>query len=322
MGITLSDIARFAIDNCAKTMPGERVLILAETDTSEGIKWAFLEVAGSIAGDDVALVTYTNRPAYTHPPEPIPTAICEADLVICLDIYLSHTELEKEARASGTRFLNLHPASHAVLRRSFMGVDYEAMRKTGERIARAFGTGRDLVIHTRPEGLLRMRIDSSRAVYLGHGMPRNRGDYETIPNGKIKVPIVRESIDGTFVVNGVIIPPVNRLKETVTLTFEKGWVVKIEGGREAKQYDDFLKSFNDPSMYCFDHQTFGFNPKATLDQPPPPAFSSEAEKVMGCVNIGLGRAGLKGKQHTDVVSIDATVTLDGDIIIKKRRYLV
>ena len=108
--------------------------------------------------------------------------------------------------------------------------------------------------------------------------------------------------------------------KTVTLTFEKGWVVKIEGGREASQYNDFLKSFDDPSMNCFDHQTFGFNPKATLDQPSPPAFSSEAEKVLGCVNIGLGRAGLKGKQHTDVVSIGATVMLDSDIIIKKRRY--
>jgi hypothetical protein len=75
-------------------------------------------------------------------------------------------------------------------------------------------------------------------------------------------------------------------------------------------------------MYVFDHLTFGFNPRATLRQPPPPAFSSEAEKVMGCVNIGLGRAGLTGKQHTDVVSVGATVIVDGQPFIVGGRYAV
>ena len=319
---TLSDIARFAVRDCANGKTGERVVILSEATTDESMKRAFLEVAGDVVGDDVSVVTYANRPAYTHPPEPIATALREADLVICLDVYLSHTTLEKEAREKGVRFLNLHPADHAVLKRAFVGVDYRVMRKHGERLAKTLEAGRELEIRTAPGGVLGLRIDGAKPVYVGHGMPRNRGDSETIPNGKVKVPIERNSINGTFVVNGVIIPPVNRLRGKVALTFEKGWVVRIEGGREARQYDDFLKSFKDPSMYCFDHLTLGFNPKASLAQPKPPAFSSEAEKVMGCVNIGLGRAGLEGKQHTDVVSVGATVTLDGDVLIKGRSYFV
>ncbi|MSO92460.1 MAG: hypothetical protein EXQ86_03560 [Rhodospirillales bacterium] len=120
----------------------------------------------------------------------------------------------------------------------------------------------------------------------------------------------------------MIIPPVNELSEIVTLQFERGRVVDIAGRAQARAYERFLASFADPGMYVFDHLTFGFNPKATLRQPPPPAFSSEAEKVMGCVNIGLGRAGLRGKQHTDVVSVGATVTVDQRPVVVNGRYTI
>jgi hypothetical protein len=43
---------------------------------------------------------------------------------------------------------------------------------------------------------------------------------------------------------------------------------------------------------------------------------------MACVNIGLGRAGLKGAQHTDVVSTGATLSLDGRKIMAGSRYLI
>ncbi len=322
MGTKMLDIAALALTKFAGVKAGESILILAETETSEGMKRAFLTAARAAAGDDVSLAIYDRRAAYTHPPKPLPSAVKETDVVVSLDIYLSHTELEKEARAAGTRFLNLHPASHDVLVRAFMGVDYDAMRKRGEKLVGVLGSVTQCHI-TSPIGTdLELCFDSGKEVYLGHGMAREKGDYETIPNGKVKVPTVVDSINGVFVVNGVIIPPVNELRETVKLTFEKGWIVAIEGGSEAEEYSRFLESFEDRTMYCFDHLTLGFNPKASLAQPAPPAFSSEAEKVMGCVNIGLGRAGLKGKQHTDVVTVGATVEVDGKVLIKNGEYTI
>ncbi len=322
MGTKMLDIAELALKKFAGVKAGESILILAETETSEGMKRAFLTAARAAAGDDVSLAIYDKRAAYTHPPKPLPSAIKEADVVVSLDIYLSHTELEKEARAAGTRFLNLHPASYNALVRAFMGVDYDSMKKRGEKLVGVLGSARECHV-TSPIGTdLELRFDSGKEVYLGHGMAREKGDYETIPNGKVKVPTIVDSINGVFVVNGVIIPPVNELQETVKLTFEKGWVVAIEGGPEAEDYSRFLESFEDQTMYCFDHLTLGFNPKASLVQPKPPAFSSEAEKVMGCVNIGLGRAGLKGKQHTDVVAVGTTVEVNGKVLIKNGEYTI
>lgn len=300
----------------------ESVLILAETESSGGMKAAFFRAARDLAGSKVSMVIYDRQPAYTHPPTPIPLAVNGADLVVCLDIYLSHTELEASARAAGVRFLNLHPARYDVLTRAVLSVDYGAIRRRAASLAAKFGQGGSCVI-TCPQGsTLAMQIQTGRPVSVGDGFALKPGDYATLPNGKVKVPIVRDSIEGEFVVNGVIIPPVNELSELVTLRFKAGRVVDISGKRQARKYADFLASYDDPGMYVFDHLTFGFNPRAQLRQPEPPAFSSEAEKVMGCVNIGLGRAGLKGKQHTDVVTVGATVEVDGKAFIVDGRYRV
>ena len=300
----------------------ERVLILAETESSSGMKSAFYRAARRAAGDDVSIATYDRKPAYTHPPEPLPQAVLAADLVVCLDIYLSHTQLEESARAAGVRFLNLHPANFAALNRAVVAVDYSAIRRRAITLAKLFSAGRAGIV-TCPNGSnLSFRIDGAKAVSMGNGFARKPGDYATLPNGKVKVPVVKNSMTGRFVVNGVIIPPVNELTELVTLRFERGRVVDISGKAQARAYDKFLASFRDPGMYVFDHLTFGFNPRATLRQPAPPAFSSEAEKVMGCINIGLGRAGLKGKQHTDVVTVGASVEVDGRPFLVDGRYVV
>ena len=122
--------------------------------------------------------------------------------------------------------------------------------------------------------------------------------------------------------NGVIFPPIHEVSEVVKLTFEKGWVVDIRGGTEAEEYARYMESFDDTSMYCLDHFTFGVNPKAVLTQPELPAFSSEAEKVMRGITIGLGRVGLTGAQHTDVVAVGSTAAVGERVILKDGKYTV
>lgn len=315
-------VARLILTRFANLRAGERVLVLAETETPQTVKTAFFRAARKLAGENVSIAIYDRKPAYTHPPEPLPHAVAHADLVICLDIYLSHTTLDVEARAKGARLLNLHPANMSVLRRAVLDVDYAQIRRRGRKLAAIMAAARVGKIESGDDAWLAFAIDANNDVSIGDGFARERGLYATLPNGKVKVPVIRDSIEGTFVVNGVIIPPINELSELVTLKFKQGRVVDVGGKGQARRYRKFLDSFEDPGMYVFDHLTFGFNPRATLRQPQAPAFSSEAEKVMGCVNIGLGRAGLKGAQHTDVVSVGAALSLDGRKIMAGGRYLI
>jgi leucyl aminopeptidase (aminopeptidase T) len=329
MGKKMLDIAKLAIEKCADVKPGESVLILAETGVSNRMITSFMSAAVSAAGGDVSVVIYNSRPAYVDPPKPLPIAIKNVDVVICLDVYLAHTELDRKAREAGTRLLNVHPASFGALRRAFLGVDYDLIRRRGEKISKILLSGGKCNINSPIGTNLEVGISIDKGARIRHGTARERGMEETIPGGKVSFDPIEETVNGVIVVNGVVVPPVGVLKETVKLTFEKGRVVDIEGGVEADQYSRYLESFKDPYIYGIGHFTLGLNPKATLTDS---SFhevrgftSSLAESIMGCVNLGIGRtAGDYGKatQHTDIVAVGTTVEIDGQVIIKDGKYTI
>jgi len=107
------DMARRILTRFAGLRMGERVVILAETEANAAIKRAFHRAVRELADAHVSLVTYDRQPPYTRPPEPVPHAVVAADLVMALDIYLSHTRLEQTARASSTSTPPAWPQSNA-----------------------------------------------------------------------------------------------------------------------------------------------------------------------------------------------------------------
>lgn len=127
-----------------------------------------------------------------------------------------------------------------------------------------------------------------------------------------------ESINGTIVFDGSIVPPIGILKEPVKLYVEKGEVVKIEGGEDAKIFEAWLKSFRDLRMFRIAHVCFGCHPGAKLT-----GNIIEDERIWGCVEWGLGYVAetltLDGKpipaaSHADGVCLNASVWLDGEQI--------
>lgn len=73
-----------------------------------------------------------------------------------------------------------------------------------------------------------------------------------------------DTIEGKIVFDGSITPPIGLLKDPVTLFVEKGAIIEIDGGRESKAYENWLKGFNDPFMLQLAHVCYGFNPGARL----------------------------------------------------------
>jgi leucyl aminopeptidase (aminopeptidase T) len=133
-----------------------------------------------------------------------------------------------------------------------------------------------------------------------------------------------ESINGTIVFDGSLVPPiVGILKEPVRLTIKKGEIVKIEGGKEATEYEKWLKSFNHPQMLKLAHVCYGFNPGARLT-----GDILEDERVWGGTEWGLGNVGailvpggISGPSHTDGICLNSSVWLDGVQIMDKGQLL-
>ena len=134
-----------------------------------------------------------------------------------------------------------------------------------------------------------------------------------------------ESINGVIVFDGSLVPPfLGVLEQPVKLHVNKGKVVKIEGGKEAVEYEAWLKSFNDPMMLRIAHLAYGFNPGARLT-----GNILEDERVWGGTEWGLGQVGpmyvppegIKGASHTDGICLNTSVWLDGKQITDKGKVL-
>lgn len=122
-----------------------------------------------------------------------------------------------------------------------------------------------------------------------------------------------ESINGTLVFDGSLVPPCGLLKQPIVMKIEKGRVVDIKGGDQAMEFKVWLESFDDPNMFRLAHVCYGFNPGAKLT-----GNILEDERVWGCTEWGLGylseidapSEGINAKSHCDGICLNSSVWMD------------
>ena len=142
-----------------------------------------------------------------------------------------------------------------------------------------------------------------------------KGEVKMFP-GQISWAPNFESINGTLVVDGSQNPPMGILETPIRFTVEKGVITKVEGGNEAQQFEEWLRSFDDPQMFRVAHLAYGFGPEAKLT-----GDVVEDERVWGCTEWGFGNVGailtsdipegIPGASHSDGICLNCSVWLDG-----------
>jgi 2,5-dihydroxypyridine 5,6-dioxygenase len=143
--------------------------------------------------------------------------------------------------------------------------------------------------------------------------------------GQIGWAPVFESINGTVVFDGSLVPPfLGVLQQPVRLIVERGEIVRIEGGKEAAEFDTWLQSFHHPQMRKLAHVCYGFNPGARLT-----GNILEDERVWGATEWGIGQVGpmyippdgIKGPSHCDGICLNTSVWLDDQQVTDRGRVL-
>jgi leucyl aminopeptidase (aminopeptidase T) len=127
------------------------------------------------------------------------------------------------------------------------------------------------------------------------------------------------SFQGTLVFDGCLWPPtdVGLLHSPVMLHIEEGYIRHIEGGHEARLFERWLASFDDPIMYMVDHACYGFNPGVSR----PTGRILEDERVFGCMQFGIGPASEGAPSHTDGVVLNPSVWADAVQLEEEGRYV-
>ncbi len=304
----LRTAAETAVRQCLGLEAGESCAIVTD-DEREPIGEALYEVASEIT-DDAVIVRYP--PGETHggePPEPVAAAMAGADVVLAPTTKsLSHTRARTEANEAGARVATLPGITEDVFTTG-LDADYESIASHCESV-REQVTGADEIRVTTDAGTDITFGVGGREWLSDTGIVHDSGEMSNLPAGEVF--ISPETADGTFVVDGTMMPH-GLLEAGQTLSFEveDGFVTDISDDDIREEVEDAAAEVGD-AAYNLAELGIGTNVAVTelvgsvlLD-----------EKAGGTVHIAIGDdAGIGGDTdapiHLDGIVRGPTVFADG-----------
>ena len=210
------------------------------------------------------------------------------------------------------RYLNLVGMNPDMMIRCVGRVDHPTLKQFLEKATEKIRAGKR--IHMASPGGTDLEFNNieGRGALIRDGYADRPGTY--MMAGFIAWAPDLESVNGTLVFDGSLVPPCGKLEEPIRLAIESGRIVSIEGGSQARQFETYINGLNHPQMKCLAHASFGFHPGAKLT-----GDIVEDERVWGCTEWGIGQVGahlippngIPAPSHSDGQSLNSTVALDG-----------
>jgi len=325
LSFELAKSAKELVENVMLVKEKENVVITADTSSDERVVKATANAVYTV-GAIPTIIWYETRPtAVIEPPNPVAGAVKNADVWIEFSYaYILHTLAWKNSLKSGVRYICLSGMDVPMMVNTIGRVNYTKMLELGEALRK--------IVEQADEVVIKSQAGTNLTAYNRGRKARQSGKLADTPGepimlgGQVSWCPIEESINGILVFDGALWPPVEigLIDFPVKLTLEKGIVTKIEGGQEAKIFERWLASFDDPTMYHLAHYSLGFNPgvkKCT-------GRIVEDERTFGCIEMGMGSQGpqimgktWKSASHTDGIVLNPTIILDGEIIEKEGKYI-
>ncbi|MCX8193022.1 MAG: aminopeptidase [Nitrososphaeria archaeon] len=325
MFMELYNSALKTVRDLALTKPRENILILADTVVDIEMLKMLASAAYSLEAEPSIMIYETREEVNVEPPKNVAEAMRNSDVIISLPLmYILHTYAYNEALKAGARILELTGMNPDMMIRLIGRVDYHKMCELGDVLVRITKDAKEVYIKSQSGTDLRFENDPSRPVFHNDGVLREKGIYKPL-GGQISWAPIEDSIEGLIVVDTFIWPPteIGVLRTPVKLFIKEGRIVNIEGGVEAKIFENWLKSIEDEKMYYVAHASWGFHPKARLTGIP-----LEDERLYAGIEFGFGSQSLKfrgrigkAKSHTDVGLHNPNVYFDGVLVASEGRFV-
>ncbi len=323
----LVNAAQKLLRDMFKVQKGESVVITADTESCMDVVEATAQAAYAVGGKPMVITLAAPRGVgkagdIDLPLAPLTAALKEADVWIEYNnewLLYSTPFDEAIAHNKKLRYMCLVGMNADLMIRNIGRVNNvelgEFLRKA-EEITKNCKTMRV----TTPAGCdLSFENMPGRDFYTSDGFV-GPGEVRMMA-GQISWAPKLETINGTLVFDGSMVPPTGILKDKIVCTIENGVVTKIEGGQEARELQDYLGGFKHENMFKLAHISYGFNPGAKLT-----GDIVEDERVWGSTEWGIGNVGpmltsdipggIPAPSHTDGICMCSTVWLDDKLFLK------
>jgi len=315
----LKKAAETTVKVCLGVKPGEKFLIIADTETKE-IGEAIFE-AGLNAGAETILSIMKPRTKHgEEPPEPIAVMWKHVDVFVAPTKFsLSHTQARKKATENGARGATM-PGITKEMFVETLQADYTKIRELNEKMKKTLVGKKTVRVLTEKGTDVTLSIEG-REIFTDDGILHEKGAFGNLPAGEVFVAPVEGTANGIIVAD-VSFAGIGVLKTPIKITVKDGFAVSIEGGEEAEKLKQLLASVKKKEAYNIAELGIGTNMNAK-----PVGNILEDEKIYGTVHIALGdnstiggttKAGI----HLDGIISKPTLIADGQVLIKDGKWMI
>lgn len=299
---------------------GDKVLIVTDTSQEE-LTWEALAAAATEKGCEVTIGMMTPRIRHqAEPPLPIAEAMKKVDInLLAPSKAMGASQATGNARKAGASMIFMEEVSvqNLTTGAATLSLDeYKAMFKFGQEIQKAWEAGTKVRVTSELGTNLSCTIrDPKTGKVKSHnvsGSLETRPGVCAFPDGECNTTPIAGTGEGTVVWDTTAHHPRGLLKEPIKLAVQKGRVAKIEGGVEARQFEEYVKKYGDQTSYeCPSEISIGMNPLAT-----PTGVVRTDKKLLGAVHIAMGYY-YAGPLHLDGIIRHPTVYVDDKILVEK-----
>lgn len=308
--------AKTIVDTCAGVKPGESVLIVTDTNLV-GIAEVLAQAVQERDAEPIIAVMIPRKGHGEEPPPAVAEAMKKANVILTpVSTSITHTRATKEAVEAGSRAIIMTAFTEDLLIRGGIQADFKKQKPICLEVARRFKEAKFVKL-TNPVGTsLTMRKEGKRGNALYCIV--EPGEFSTVPTIEANFSPIEGTAEGVIVADASIpYLGIGVLEEPVRCKVEKGFIVDIEGGRQARTLKEDWKTRKDPNCYNIAELGVGLNPMARMT-----GVMLDDEGVFGSVHIGVGTnitlgGNIKAATHYDLLMWGATIELDGKVILDR-----
>lgn len=318
--LELIQSVRLITDVCLEIAPGENVLCITDSEDKMDVITLIAAECKRRGAETAVILLEPRKEHYHEPPRPVALAMREADVVITMAYgELMHTRARKEACAAGVKYAAVGGITKEYLvRLNLTPEDLYEVRALTERIAQRLTEASTARLTTRAGTDLTMSLKGRKGITL---LPfGEKGTFCMVPAyAEAPCPPIEDSVEGVAVIDGTMVgaPEFEGLvEEPFKVYFEKGRIVKISEGKDARRLTNLLDTLEDQARTFAE---LGVNSNHKI----PRRFlgTRTDNAIAGHAHIGLGRNDhIGGKStadaHLDLLMKWATLLLDGKPILE------
>jgi leucyl aminopeptidase (aminopeptidase T) len=318
----MSKTVRKIVKDLVGVKQGEKVLIYTDTGQKQNIVELYAAEATALGAEVFTFIMAPRRIQGGTVPDPLAVIFKEVDVVFELTtVFCKHHPSRWESQKKGVRWGGPPELTEEMLiGPSGLDLDFFAFEPLMLKVREEYQKAKTIKFSTAAGTKLTASKEGREARALT-GIALKPGTHMGGPDLEISTAPIEKSVNGVVVVDTWIVD-IGVLKEPVKIVIKDGMAVEIQGGEEAERLKEMLDAVGDPMAYAVCEMAFALNPLCRLDLVGVRRGVCEAEGLYGSAHIALGHSPwpdspLKAPCHIDCVYRNATVELDGKVIMKE-----